>query len=146
VVQTSPTSATAQQNLALQNAAQSANQLRNALASTTQIDKESLGNDALSNRSLNLNTKSEFEELTQWTLELSRQTSGEGEVSGELEQVENKEAHISATSTPSVILEENENERALRLARELADISPDEGDFETPAFLRRKDEPLNRTI
>ena len=116
------------------------------MASTTQIDKESLGNDALSNRSLNLNTKSEFEELTQWTLELSRQTSGEGEVSGELEQVENKEAHISATSTPSVILEENENERALRLARELADISPDEGDFETPAFLRRKDEPLNRTI
>jgi cell division protein FtsZ len=146
-VQGNQASATAQQNLALQNAAQSVNQLRNALASTNQNgDKENFTNEAISNRSLNLNTKNEFDELTQWTLELSRQSSGDTDVTDEAAPLENIEVNASAPSVQPGILEENENERALRLARELADITPDEGDFETPAFLRRKDDGLNRTI
>lgn len=140
-------STTAQQNLALQNAAQSVNQLRNALASGNFSESESNTHDnSVSRINLN-NSKNEFEELTQWTLELSRQASSEN-------NGVNEQNNASATSDETVISEgilrraseENENEKALRLARELAEISPDDGDFETPAFLRRKDEPLNRGL
>lgn len=139
----STTAATAQQNLALQNAAQSVNQLRNALASNN-IQSET---DNSAARSLNQNSKNEFEELTQWTLELSRQSSSEDDIQNEACLTETTETSIGAGQlAASASLDESENERALRLARELADITPDEGDFETPAFLRRKDETLNRSI
>jgi len=141
-------STTAQQNLALQNAAQSVSQLRNALASGNFSESETNTLDNSTSRTSLNNSKNEFEELTQWTLELSRQASTESNNSNE----HNKSADL--TSDEAVIsegilkraAEENENEKALRLARELAEISPDDGDFETPAFLRRKDEPMNRGL
>lgn len=87
--------------------------------------------------------KNEFEELTQWTLELSRQTNTSA----------NENAHgldddqdLTALSADHLMVEESENEKALKLARELADITPDEGDFETPAFLRKKEDSQTRSV
>ncbi|MEY4066494.1 MAG: hypothetical protein RIR26_2702, partial [Pseudomonadota bacterium] len=90
--------------------------------------------------------KSEFEELTQWTLEMSRQTNSDkhnsagGENTSEAQLQEESIAGLNLAH----LIDETENEKALRLARELAEISPDESDFETPAFLRKKDETHNR--
>jgi cell division protein FtsZ len=148
---TSPgASAASQQSLALQNAAQSANQLRHALASHANTESESMSSDDSAVRSNFNSSKNEFEELTQWTLELSRQSSGEGHPSkeGGNSGDHGSEAPLISESVLKRAMEENENEneKALRLARELAEISPDEGDFETPAFLRRKDDHINRGI
>jgi len=90
--------------------------------------------------------KSEFEELTQWTLEMSRQSNSDKQSTGIVEdnsEVQRQEESIAGLNL-SHLIDETENEKALRLARELAEISPDESDFETPAFLRRKDETPNR--
>lgn len=87
--------------------------------------------------------KNEFEELTQWTLELSRQTnSTPTEAAHSLDD----EQDLTALSAEHLLGDESENEKALKLARELADITPDEGDFETPAFLRRKDDGQTRSV
>lgn len=70
-------------------------------------------------------TKSEAEELTAWTLQ---NRSGFDETPGE-------KAHW---------LEDDERkatETALSLAEELSNVAIDDSDFETPAFLRRKEEP-----
>jgi cell division protein FtsZ len=143
-------SAVSQQSLALQNAAQSVNQLRNALAGNAHTEAEVNHQEDHSNRPGFSGSKNEFEELTQWTLELSRQSSSdngpavEGMKANELAS----DAGVISESILKRALEENENEneKALRLARELAEISPDEGDFETPAFLRRKDDLVNRGL
>lgn len=136
-----------QQNIALQNAAQTVNQLKNALASNLSDSTGLAMVDTNTIPSNHLNTKNEFEELTQWTLELSRQGQGDNSVGHDSSMLDNHEdlealTNGMTTSAP----EESENEKALRLARELADISPEEGDFETPAFLRRKDDNLNRSL
>lgn len=87
--------------------------------------------------------KNEFEELTQWTLELSRQTNA---APGTPVQPIDDEQDLSALPADHLLGDAHENEKALRLARELADITPDEGDFETPAFLRRKDDSQTRNV
>jgi hypothetical protein len=92
-------------------------------------------------RAQGLSSKNEFEELTQWTLELSRQSNNGGtEQANERVDTTDLNTTLGGLNISSLAAEESENEKALRLARELADITPDEGDFETPAFLRRKDE------
>jgi hypothetical protein len=96
-------------------------------------------------RSQALSSKNEFEELTQWTLELSRQSNLSG-TEQSTDKGEINDTTIGGLNISSLAADESENEKALRLARELADISPDEGDFETPAFLRRKDEASNRLM
>jgi cell division protein FtsZ len=139
-----------QQSLALHNAAQSVNQLRSALAGNTQQDIDSIHQDDPAGRSAYSNSKNEFEELTQWTLELSRQTSSEGNSAndGTTTGETNSESGVIPESVLKRAMEEseNENEKALRLARELAEISPDDSDFETPAFLRRKEDLVNRGL
>lgn len=91
-----------------------------------------------------LSMKNEFEELTQWTLELSRQTSTPDSTSES--NMENSDTKLNGLSVTSIVNDDSENEKALRLARELAEISPDDSDFETPAFLRRKEESQNRML
>ena len=93
-----------------------------------------------------LSSKNEFEELTQWTLELSRQADSTNKESGVDTTTDDLETELSGLNVSSLIADENENEKALRLARELADITPDESDFETPAFLRRKDDSQSRVL
>jgi hypothetical protein len=136
------------QAIALQNAAQTAHQLRTALASNSGSENlETNAGDHGNNRTTQLGSKNEFEELTQWTLELSRQANGEASTVSESlsHNVADPLAGLAdeLRNSPS---DESDNDRALRLARELADITPDEGDFETPAFLRRKDDSLNRPL
>jgi cell division protein FtsZ len=87
--------------------------------------------------------KNEFEELTQWTLELSRQTTPP---TTDNAQGFDDEQDMTALSADHLLSDESENEKALKLARELADITPDEGDFETPAFLRRKEGDQARNV
>ena len=93
-----------------------------------------------------LSSKNEFEELTQWTLELSRQADSTNKESGVDTTTDELDTELSGLNVSSLIADENENEKALRLARELADITPDESDFETPAFLRRKDDSQSRVL
>lgn len=97
-------------------------------------------------RSQALSSKNEFEELTQWTLELSRQADSTITESGVNTATDELDTELSGLNVSSLISDENENEKALRLARELADITPDESDFETPAFLRRKDDSQSRVL
>jgi len=87
--------------------------------------------------------KNEFEELTQWTLELSRQTSP---AAADTPEGLEDDQDMSALPADQLLGDDSENEKALKLARELADITPDEGDFETPAFLRRKEGDQTRTM
>lgn len=96
-------------------------------------------------RQTNSTLKSEFEELTQWTLEMSRQSNSDKQ-NGSLEDTPNSQLQDESIAGLNLnhLIDETENEKALRLARELAEISPDESDFETPAFLRRKEETPNR--
>jgi cell division protein FtsZ len=93
-----------------------------------------------------LSSKNEFEELTQWTLELSRQADSTNKESRVDTTTDELDTELSGLNVSSLIADENENEKALRLARELADITPDESDFETPAFLRRKDDSQSRVL
>jgi hypothetical protein len=87
--------------------------------------------------------KNEFEELTQWTLELTSQTTpGTTDNGHGLDD----DQDLTVLSADHLLGGESENEKALKLARELADITPDEGDFETPAFLRRKETDQTRNI
>ena len=80
--------------------------------------------------------KSEFEELTQWTLEMAR-------TQGAPAQHTSGERHINGASTNHPDgTEESSTDKAFHLADELSDIEMDETDFETPAFLRRKDDSL----
>jgi cell division protein FtsZ len=110
---------------------------------SSQIENEGAMDNQL--RSQALSSKNEFEELTQWTLELSRQSNLSG-TEQSTDKGEINDTTIGGLNISSLAADESENEKALRLARELADISPDEGDFETPAFLRRKDEASNRLM
>ncbi|MBM3382053.1 MAG: cell division protein FtsZ [Betaproteobacteria bacterium] len=119
-------------------------QSNNAGVHTSQLDNDA----ALENqmRTQALSSKNEFEELTQWTLELSRQSNNTaGEQSTDTLETEDVST-LAGLNGSNLASDESENEKALRLARELADITPDEGDFETPAFLRRKDEASNRLM
>lgn len=127
-------------------------------ATTSSLNRPALSNVATSSvqdfdgkidartRSQALSSKNEFEELTQWTLELSRQADSTNKESGVDTTSDELDTELSGLNVSSLIADENENEKALRLARELADITPDESDFETPAFMRRKDESQSRVI
>ena len=129
----------------LNGAGTSANQQRTSV----QSESETGNSEALLRQNLN-SGKNEFEELTQWTLELSRQANNAGQQADVGPAADLKQDHFNGLSAMNLVTagdeSENENEKALRLARELADITPDEGDFETPAFLRRKEDTRTRPL
>jgi cell division protein FtsZ len=89
----------------------------------------------------------EFEDLTQWTMDMSRNNEqGSRTKSAHAPESSNHERPISGAS----ILTEKQysnygTESALNLARELSDVEISEDDFETPAFLRRKEEHPKNT-
>ncbi|KAB8030877.1 cell division protein FtsZ [Fluviispira multicolorata] len=73
----------------------------------------------------------ELEDLTKWTFDMANQ-----------QQNANRDSKVvGATSNKSEeLLQEDAAESALKLAKELSDIEIDDSDFETPAFMRRKDD------
>ena len=90
-------------------------------------------------------SKSEFEELTQWTLEMARQNGAQGGngTNGSHAQQNAHERNLNgASASQSDASEESSTDKAFNLAEELSDVAMDEPDFETPAFLRRKDDSL----
>lgn len=104
------------------------------------------GNADSNQRNHGLSSKNEFEELTQWTLELSRQAQGGHQDTSIEDDISALDSQIGTVNLAATSGDETENEKALRLARELAEITPDEGDFETPAFLRRKEDSSSRLM
>lgn len=85
----------------------------------------------------NLNPKNEagsdLEELTKWTFDMANQQnashkSNDPKVMGASATKHDDQTHEDAAET------------ALKLAKELSDIEIDDSDFETPAFMRRKDD------
>lgn len=89
--------------------------------------------------------RTEFEELTRWTIELSENEGAPNESQSSGLDYQSQAALDDSTlqfddASPAI----NEADEALRLANELADelsgVQIDENDLETPAFLRRKDE------
>ncbi len=85
----------------------------------------------------NLNPKNEagsdLEELTKWTFDMANQQhashkSNDPKVMGASATKHDDQKHEDAAET------------ALKLAKELSDIEIDDSDFETPAFMRRKDD------
>lgn len=78
-------------------------------------------------------SKSEFEELTQWTLEMSRNPQ-QGGTQGADRPITGAVTHSEEKSEPAT-------ENAFQLAEQLSEVELDENDFETPAFMRRKDDP-----
>jgi hypothetical protein len=89
------------------------------------------GFDSLHSLESSARTKAEAEELTAWTLQHS---GGFDDHTGTAERF----------AGPAASLEEDERkatETALSLAEELSDVTIDEGDYETPAYLRRKEDP-----
>lgn len=89
--------------------------------------------------------RTEFEELTRWTIELSENEGSQNESQSSGLDYQTQAALDNSTlqfdeALPAV----TDGEEALRLANELADelssVQIDEEDLETPAFLRRKDE------
>lgn len=79
---------------------------------------------------------SDLEELTKWTFDMANQQSAnkDSKVMGASSAIRNED-HSS----------EDAAETALKLAKELSDIEIDDTDFETPAFMRRKDESHKST-
>ena len=76
---------------------------------------------------------SDLEELTKWTFDMANQQhaahkSNDPKVMGASATKHDDHAHEDAAET------------ALKLAKELSDIEIDDSDFETPAFMRRKDD------
>jgi cell division protein FtsZ len=131
------------------NSVQSTHQLKQALSGNAKTEQDVHGkfSDVLAGRNTVNSGNSEFEDLTQWTLELSRQSSQENSdrmIAQNRDTNSNHEDH--GLNVAHAIADDNENEKALQLARELADVIPDENDFETPAFLRRKEETTNRGL
>lgn len=90
------------------------------------------------NQQQNPNSKndsgSELEELTKWTFDMANQQqhtahkSNDSKVVGASATKHDDQGHEDAAET------------ALKLAKELSDIEIDDSDFETPAFMRRKDD------
>lgn len=80
----------------------------------------------------------EMDELTQWTLEMAQQQPRQSPHT-ETERPVAGAASMSPAPTP-VQSANNQAESAMLLAQELAQVEIDEPDYETPAFLRRKDE------
>lgn len=78
------------------------------------------------------NTSSDLEELTKWTFDMANQqhVSKDQKVMGASSAVKNHDEQNS----------EDAAETALKLAKELSDIEIDDTDFETPAFMRRKED------
>ncbi|MEY3900913.1 MAG: hypothetical protein RL189_219, partial [Pseudomonadota bacterium] len=110
-----------QQAIALQNAAQTAHQLRTALASSSGAENlETHAGDLGNSRTNQLGSKNEFEELTQWTLELSRQANAD--TAAVVESANHNVADPLAGLANELSIaasDESDNDRALRLAREL---------------------------
>jgi cell division protein FtsZ len=76
---------------------------------------------------------SDLEELTKWTFDMANQQNASHK--------SNDPKVIGASSTKHDDHgQEDAAETALKLAKELSDIEIDDSDFETPAFMRRKDE------
>jgi cell division protein FtsZ len=75
---------------------------------------------------------SDLEELTKWTFDMANQQhsakSIDPKVIGASATKHDEQGHEDAAET------------ALKLAKELSDIEIDDSDFETPAFMRRKDD------
>lgn len=81
-------------------------------------------------------SSSDLEELTKWTFDMASQQQG------------NKESKVMGASSALKSddqISEDAAETALKLAKELSDIEIDDTDFETPAFMRRKDESHRST-
>ena len=78
------------------------------------------------------NSPSDLEELTKWTFDMANQqhVSKDQKVMGASSAVKNHDEQNS----------EDAAETALKLAKELSDIEIDDTDFETPAFMRRKED------
>ncbi|APJ02455.1 cell division protein FtsZ [Silvanigrella aquatica] len=77
---------------------------------------------------------SDLEELTKWTFDMANQQNA-----AHKSHETNKVMGASATKNEEHS-QEDAAETALKLAKELSDIEIDDSDFETPAFMRRKDD------
>ena len=90
--------------------------------------------------------RTEYEQLTRWTMELASNDNASGvEFQNSVSQA-GATQHDDMNPVPDHVdgSPEAAADSAYQLARELADIAIDEADFETPAFLRRKeDAPKN---
>lgn len=76
---------------------------------------------------------SDLEELTKWTFDMANQQHSANK--------SNDPKVVGATATKhDDHSQEDAAETALKLAKELSDIEIDDSDFETPAFMRRKDD------
>lgn len=91
-----------------------------------------------------VDTKSEYEELTRWTMELA---NDEGVVEQNQDFAALSENGFGENAEASAAYDLNAqnpqaeaSDQAFKLAKELADVEIDETDFETPAFLRKKDD------
>ncbi|BBH51646.1 cell division protein FtsZ [Fluviispira sanaruensis] len=101
--------------------------------------KQNQSNDSLQTQAQSPTAKpesssSELEDLTKWTFDMASH-----------QQNINRGTHdakvMGATSSKSEeISQEDAAESAIKLAKELSDIEIDDSDFETPAFMRRKDD------
>lgn len=90
-------------------------------------------------------TKSEYEELTRWTMELANGVDSHSQDYKNMQDAgcpmpSERVIHSHVETTVNTV--DSNPEAAFQLAQELADIAIDETDFETPAFMRRKDETI----
>jgi cell division protein FtsZ len=73
---------------------------------------------------------SDLEDLTKWTFDMANQQHS----------AKSNDPKVMGASTKHEENHEDAAESALKLAKELSDIEIDDSDFETPAFMRRKDD------
>lgn len=79
----------------------------------------------------------DLEELTKWTFDMAHQQQTSHK-SSEIKSVTG--AMTNKSEEHNLPTHENAAESALKLAKELSDIEIDDTDFETPAFMRKKEE------
>lgn len=80
---------------------------------------------------------SDLEELTKWTFDMANQQQ---QSANSQKNTETKVMGATATKQHDDQINDDAAETALKLAKELSDIEIDDSDFETPAFMRRKDD------
>jgi len=80
---------------------------------------------------------SDLEELTKWTFDMANQQQ---QSANSQKNAEAKVMGATATKQHDDQINDDAAETALKLAKELSDIEIDDSDFETPAFMRRKDD------
>lgn len=88
--------------------------------------------------------RNEAEELTAWTMEMSRQPEN-SRTTTPTKNPNSERAIMGASTLENQRTEEFSAEDAFLIAKELSEVALDDTDFETPAYLRRKEDDSSPT-